>query len=224
MYEEIIRSERGSNLRKNGSKLLKISFDIEDLNDIFIINHTKFITKNLTLSDLTIKPHKFYMIINKKTKEIRVQYNNDISTHEVIYNPYKYENSKKENINPELFAQTQNVPDGYIDILTKWYSIKFAYPDHNLIFIKPEMGISIQVHSQRSEKWEILGGKPIIINGNNVWYYVENVYKFVNRINTFHSAINPNKDPEAFVTIYEEWSGEFDEEDILRVYNPNNYM
>ncbi len=224
MYEEIIRSERGSELRKNGSKLLKISFDSEDLDNLLIINNTKFIIKNLKLKHLTIEPYKFYMIINKKRTEIKVQYNDDISTHEVIYSPYKYEHLKKENFNPELFAQKYNVPNGYIDTLSKWYSIKFTYPDHNLIFIKPEMGISIQIHSQRSEKWEILAGKPIIINGNNVWYYVENIYKFVNGINMYHCVINPNKDPEAFVEIREEWSGNFDEKDIVRVYNPNNYI
>jgi mannose-6-phosphate isomerase-like protein (cupin superfamily) len=163
------------------------------------------------------------MIINKKNKAIKVQYNIDISAHEVIYNPYKYELSKKEILNPEFFKCKYNIPDGYIDTLSKWYSIKFTYQDYSLIFIKPEMGISIQIHSHRSEKWEILGGNPIIINGNSVWYYVENAYKFFNGINIYHSVINPNKDPKSFVKIKEEWSGDFDEEDIIRVYNPNNY-
>ncbi|MHA2269268.1 MAG: hypothetical protein ACXAB8_15830, partial [Promethearchaeota archaeon] len=97
------------------------------------------------------------------------------------------------------------------------------YPDYNLIFVRPEFGLSIQVHKYRNEFWEILEGKPIIINGNNVHYFVKNDTKFKNKINTFHSVINPNKEQDSFVIIKERWDGKFDENDINRIFNPNQY-
>ena len=39
----------------------------------------------------------------------------------------------------------------------------------------------------------------------------------------YHSIVNPNEDPKQFVIVEERWSGEFDEEDIVRAFNPNNY-
>ena len=85
------------------------------------------------------------------------------------------------------------------------------------------MGLSIQTHHLRNESWEILEGTPIIINSNKVHYYVKKGQKFEIPINTYHSVINPNKDQEKFVVIKEFWNGNFDEEDIKRVFNPNEY-
>jgi hypothetical protein len=39
----------------------------------------------------------------------------------------------------------------------------------------------------------------------------------------YHSILNPNNEPEQYVVVEERWSGKFNEEDIVRVYNPNNY-
>jgi mannose-6-phosphate isomerase-like protein (cupin superfamily) len=223
MIKEIILSERGTLLRKNDSQELKISINQTHFSNLYLINGKSFITKNLSESDFTIKPHDYYMIINKDLKNIEIDYNLDISNHEIIYDPYIYKNSEKINIKPEDFQQKYKIPDGYIDTLPKWYSFKFTYPDYNLIFVKPEMGLSIQIHKNRNEMWEILEGKPIIISGNKVYYYVKNGTKFRNLINTFHSIINPNKDREQFAIIKERWSGKFYEKDIKRVFNPNQY-
>ncbi|MFX0187097.1 MAG: hypothetical protein ACFE8A_05110 [Candidatus Hodarchaeota archaeon] len=223
MIKEIIRSERGTLLRKNNSQELKISTDQTHFSNLYLINGTSFITKHLSESDFIIKPYDYYMIINKGNENIEINYNLDISNHEIIYDPYLYKNSVKVNFKPEDFQQKYKIPDGYIDTLPKWYSFKFTYPDYNLIFVKPEMGLSIQVHKNRNETWEVLEGKPIIISGNKVYYYVKNGTKFRNPINTFHSIINPNKDREQFVIIKERWSGEFFEKDIKRVFNPNQY-
>ena len=223
MISEYLLPKRGNFLRKNGTNKLVISINDNELNNIFLINGTSFITKDLSAKDLIIEPHNYYMIINNGKKKIQINYNYDISIHDIIYNPYKYEHSKKLDFDPETFKKLYNIPEGFIDVLSKWYSIKFTYPDYNLIYIKPEMGISIQVHHLRSEIWEIIEGKPIIINGNKVFYFVENGTYFENSINTYHSVINPNIDPENFVLIKEKWEGKFDEEDIERVYNPNKY-
>ncbi|MFW9899207.1 MAG: hypothetical protein ACFFDO_08100 [Candidatus Thorarchaeota archaeon] len=223
MIKERILFERGTLLRKNDSQELKISINQEHFSNLYLINGTSFITKDLSESDFIIKPHDYYMIINKSNENIEINYNLDISNHKIIYDPYKYENSKKVNFKPEDFQQKYRIPDGYIDTLPKWYSFKFTYPDYNLIFVKPEMGLSIQIHKNRSETWEILEGKPIVISGNNVYYYVKNGTKFQNLINSFHSIINPNKDREQFVIIKERWSGEFYEKDIKRIFNPNQY-
>ena len=154
-------------------------------------------------SDLIVKPHQFYMIINKEKEDILVKYDINISNHEVIYNPYKFENSVKKVYDPETFKQEHLVPEGYIDILPKWYSIKFSYPNYNLIYLKQELGISIQLHKTRREKWTIVSGKPIVINGNNIFYFVENNVKFQSDIGMYHSIINPNKRPEDMVIIRE---------------------
>jgi len=126
-------------------------------------------------------------------------------------------------INGTSFITQEITPEGYIDTLPKWYSFKFTYPNYNLIFIRPEFGLSIQVHKYRDEQWEILKGKPIVISKDKVYYYVEKGAKFQNKNNTYHSIINPNKEKYKFVLIKENWSGNFDEKDIERVFNPNHY-
>jgi len=223
MLEEIIQPEKGTNLRKNGQEELTILIDSNALKKIFLINGSTFFTKDLSASNLVVKPNDYYMVINKGDEAINVKYSIDISSHIVIYEPYMYESFKKESFDPIRFIKKFNVPKGYIDTLAKWYSIKFTYPDYNLIFIKPMIGISIQTHKFRREMWKVLKGKPIIINGNKVHYFVENGTEFLNAKMTYHSVINPNNNPEQFVLIEEKWSGEFDEEDIIRAFNPNNY-
>ncbi|MBY9007290.1 MAG: hypothetical protein KGD63_11090 [Candidatus Lokiarchaeota archaeon] len=222
MHIEKISQEKGTLLRKNGPTILKISINKELLNKIYLINNIEFLTENISLKKLEIAPNHYYMIINKSNSPLEIDYNLDISNHEIVYDPYKYEDSKKEDINPQKFMEEHNIPSGYIDFLSKWYSIKFTYLDYNLIYIKSNLGISIQTHKKRSEQWEILEGKPIIINGNKVHYFVESGTFFEHTFGTYHTIINPNKNDE-FTVLKENWSGEFDEEDIERVFNPNSF-
>jgi mannose-6-phosphate isomerase-like protein (cupin superfamily) len=221
--EEIIHPGRGTILRKNDQKELRIILDSNHLDNIFLINGNNFYSQNLTKANLIVKPNDCYMLINKCDEEIEVNYSNDFSNHRTIYDPYKFELSEKPKIDPILFKKKYNVPNGFLDVLNKWYSIKFTYSDYSLIYIKPGIGISIQTHKFRSEVWRILKGKPIIINANKVYYFVEAETKFINDKLMYHSILNPNNDPEQFVIVEERWSGNFNEEDIVRVYNPNNY-
>jgi len=223
MINELLTAKRGTKLRKNGSEVLKITIDQNEIMNILLINGNNFKTEDISQSDLTIKPYQYYMIINNGKNTIELSFNENISDHEIIYDPYKYTTTEKINYKPYDVKQIYNVPDGYIDILPKWYSFKFTYDEFNLIFVKPEMGLSFQIHKKRSESWEILKGKPIIISGNQVHYYVEDYSKFENSVNSYHSVINPNRDKDKFVIIKEKWSGSFDEEDIIRVFNPNKY-
>ena len=222
MFKEIILGKRGTVLRENTNQELQISLDKEKIKKIFLVNGTNFLTNNISTSDLLIKPNDYYMIINNNTEPIEVKYSLDISKHKVLYDPYKFENLKKRNITADEIKDLFNIPDNYIDTLPKWYSFKFTYDDYNLIFVKPQIGISFQIHKRRKEFWEILEGKPIILNGNRVYYFVEKNTKLQIPINTYHSVINPNLDK--FVIIKERWSGHFDEEDITRVFNPNHYQ
>jgi mannose-6-phosphate isomerase-like protein (cupin superfamily) len=224
MKEERLLPGRGSCLRKNDSKKLRISISCQSPNKVMVINGSLLITKKVKETIFTINPHEYYMIINIDEASITLKYNHDVLGHEIIYDPYKYEHSELADYDPNKFVKQFSVETGYIDILSKWYSIKFTYPEYNIIYIKPEMGISIQVHTHRSEEWEILCGEPIVINDNRVYYFVEEGTKFVNRKMQYHSVINPNKNPEEFVVLKERWSGVFDEEDIKRIYNPNNYQ
>lgn len=221
MIQKIIFPERSTSLRKNGSQELRISFKKNNTKKVYIINGSSFITENNLSSILIIKPENHYMIINKEKNPIEITYSRDISNHQVIYDPYKYEDSEKIYFKAEFFKRKYRIPKGYINTLPKWYSFKFTYPDHNLIFIRPEYGLSIQIHKYRNELWEILDGNPIILNGNTVYYNVKSGTKFKIPTNTFHTVINPNK--KRFVILKEQWSGNFNEEDISRVFNPNNY-
>jgi mannose-6-phosphate isomerase-like protein (cupin superfamily) len=221
--KEILVSGRGTYLRKNYSQELMISIDCISSNKILIINNTSVITTRVKKLNLKVSPKEYYMIINIGAAQINIKYDQDVSKHKIIYNPYKYEHSEKINFKPEEFVKNFNVPQGYIDILAKWYSIKFTYPEYNLIFIKPEMGLSLQIHKFRSEVWEIIRGNPIIISNNRVYYFVKNGTEFTNSKMKYHSIINPNMNPKDFIILKEKWSGNFDEEDIERIYNPNNY-
>lgn len=223
MKEEIIQPGRGTILRKNDQKELRIILDSNYLENIFLINGNNFYSQNLKKTNLVIKPNDCYMLINKTDEKIEVSYSNDFSNHRTIYNPYKFELSEKAKIDPIQFRKKFDVPNGFLEVLNKWYSIKFTYPDYSLIYIKPGIGISIQTHKFRTEVWRILKGKPIVINANRVYYFVKAGTKFVNDKMMYHSILNPNNDPEQFVIVEERWSGKFDEEDIVRVYNPNNY-
>jgi len=223
MKTEKLPPNRGTFLRKNTSKMLSISISPEILADIFLINESNFLTTNITPQDLKVAPNTHYMLINNATQKITINYNKDISDHPVVYDPYKYEHHEKQKIDPEQFEKIHDVPEGYIDILPKWYSIKFTYPEYNLIYIKPEMGISFQIHEERSEYWKILGGKPIVVNGHSVYYYVKLSKEFENSVGTYHSIINPNQKEGDFIVLREQWSGNFDEQDIKRVFNPNHY-
>jgi mannose-6-phosphate isomerase-like protein (cupin superfamily) len=223
MYTEKLRPGRGTVLRKNGLKQLIIDLKDQFLENIFLINGNKFLTTNILKDDLFIAPQEYYMIISKADIEFQIKYNLNITFHRIIYDPYKFEDAKKEKIDPDKFRKTHIVPEGFTEILSKWYSIKFTYPDYNLIFIKPEMGISFQIHRERSEYWEILDGRPIILSGNRVYYFVESDTLIENPVGNYHSIINPNTKKDKFVVIKERWSGNFDEEDIKRVFNPNHY-
>lgn len=223
MINEILTAKRGTKLRKNGSEVLKITIDQNEMMNILLINGNSFKAENISQLDLIIKPNNYYMIINNGNNTIELSYNENISDHEIIYDPYKYTTTEKINYKLDDFKQIYSVPEGYIDTLPKWYSFKFTYDEFNLIFVKPEMGISFQIHKKRSESWEILKGKPIIVSGNQVHYYVESRGMFENSANSYHTVINPNKDKDEFVLIKEKWSGSFDEDDIIRVFNPNKY-
>ncbi len=223
MINEILTAKRGTKLRKNGNEVLKISIDQNEMMNILLINGNSFKAENISQLDLIIKPNNNYMIINNRNNTIKLSFNENISDHEIIYDPYKYTTTEKIDFKPDDFKQIYSVPEGYIDTLPKWYSFKFTYDEFNLIFVKPEMGISFQIHKKRSESWEILKGKPIIVSGNQVHYYVEDHSKFENSVNSYHSVINPNRDKDKFVIIKERWSGSFDEDDIIRVFNPNNF-
>jgi len=222
--EEIVPAQRSTILRRNLSQELRIGIKSNKLRDIYLINGTNFITKGILNSDLRIKPNSYYMVINKGNKSLQVHYNQEITEHQVIYDPYKYESLKKINFEKKFFEVRYEIPQGYIDTLPKWYSFKFTYPNYNLIFVRPEFGLSIQTHYYRNEYWEILEGHPIVINGDKVYYFVENGAKFQNSINTFHSIINPNREKNKFVVLKERWNGKFEEEDIIRVFNPNHYQ
>ena len=223
MDRENIQRERSTVLRQNKFQELYLDINKSKFNDLFLINGRSFITKEISNSDLIIKPNSYYMIINNGNSPLDIHYNQNISSHKILYDPYKYESSKRKNLTLKLFRKRFNIPDGYIDTLPKWYSFKFTYPDYNLIFVRPEFGLSIQVHKYRNEYWEILEGKPIILNGNKVYYFVKDGMTFQNSINTFHSVINPNKEKYKFIVIKERWDGNFDENDIKRVFNPNRY-
>jgi mannose-6-phosphate isomerase-like protein (cupin superfamily) len=222
MYKHVIKSKRSSCLRKNSTKELFLDIEATRFDQILIINHSHLYT-NVIKENLIIKPLNYYMVINNSKSPLKISYNDDISKHELIYDPYLFENSEKTNLNTDEILNIFSVPEGYLDVLVKWYSIKFSYMDYNLIFIKPGLGISIQIHENRSEKWEVISGHPIIINIDKVYYFVERGSEFSTPKKSLHSVINPSKKQDDYVIIKETWTGNFDENDIKRIFNPNHY-
>lgn len=202
---------------------MRISISEENLDLVYLINGTTLKTEKISMSDLNVKPSDYYMIINvSRDKTIEVIYDEDISLHEIVYDPCKEENAPKELLKEDYFLRNYEIPDGYIDTLPKWYSFKFTYEDFNLIFIKPDMGLSFQRHKLRTEHWKILSGKPIIICNKKVNYFVEPGSEFNMKKNQLHTIINPHLNN--YVLLKENWTGEFDENDIERLFNPNNYV
>ena len=178
-----------------------------------------------------IQPNEQYMIINltdDSTLNIRITSENHIESHEILYDPFRFEHAEKATIDVKKFKNKNiyPIPNDYIDILAKWYSIKFSYrdPDFNLIFIKPGLGISFQTHQLRTEHWEILKGEPIIITGAKVTYNTPTGTKFDIPVGTLHTIINPNQEEDEWVVLKETFSGTFDEMDITRGFNPNKYQ
>jgi len=223
MIREKIQPKRATSLRKNSSRVQEMYLNSEYYESIYLINGNSFITRKLTDEDLLVQPDEYFMLMNMGDEEITVDYSEDPTKLEVIYDPYLYETSEKLNYTEEYFRQNYDIPEGYIDTLPKWYSFKFTYPDYNLIFLRPSLGISIQIHKHRNEFWTILEGCPIILNGSRVYYFVKNGTKFEIPISTFHTVINPNHQDRRFVVLEERWNGYFDERDIERIFNPNHY-
>lgn len=226
-FSETISRGCSSILRKNGSETLQMDIMQKKGVNCYVINGEdllKFEEKDVLFFTMIINPKTYYMISNISNSDLAVTYSLDPSIGEIIYDPYKYEHSDKIDIELEELKKFYDIPDRYVDTLPKWYSFKFTYEKYNLIFIKPNMGISWQRHEKRNEFWEILGGNPIIINKNKVHYFVKDHEKFKIPIGTIHSVINPNKNMDEWVIIRESWNGIFDEMDIERIFNPNQYF
>ena len=170
---------------------------------------------------IIIPPFSQYMVINSGKIDLDLSFSLDPKNHKILYDPYLYEHEDHKNYDSEEFKSLHLVPDGYIDILAKWYSIKFTYPDFNYIFIRPGLGISLQMHAMREEHWEVLEGQPIIIAGSKISYDTKKGTQFDIPLGAVHTVINPS-DSE-WVLIRESITGKFDEGDIVRVFNPNHY-
>jgi mannose-6-phosphate isomerase-like protein (cupin superfamily) len=223
---------RGTKLYHNGASPQKIKMKplkmetIISLKNIIIINGERIAPANehiinpKALFKVEIPPKREYMVINIGSDPIQVNFSEDPLDHEIIYDPYMYENERQDSIDPNTFKIEHPVPEGYIDTLAKWYSVKYTYADVNYIFIRPKLGISIQSHNKRQEHWEIVEGNPIIISGNNVYYHTKKADTFDHPFHGMHTIINPTND---WVLIKERYTGTFDEKDIVRIFNPNNY-
>jgi mannose-6-phosphate isomerase-like protein (cupin superfamily) len=170
---------------------------------------------------LIIPPDVPYMILNTSTVNITVELKESPASERILYDPYKFEHEDHSDYDPKEFQKSHNVPEGYVDTLPKWYSVKFTYPQFNYIFVRPSLGLSLQIHKMREEHWEILQGSPIIIADHKVYYNVHPGQKFSIPFGTFHTVINPSAIE--WVLFKESYDGSFDENDIIRVFNPNHY-
>ena len=171
----VLHPTRGTKLFRNGETALHIEVGAKDLVtilEILLIQGENINIQKLNIRNNLIKilPNQEYLCVNLSNVPITLNFDSSPDEHEQIFDPYQYENNLFDVINPEEFKQTHSVPDGYIDILPKWYSIKFTYPEKNLIHIRPHLGISIQSHTKRTEDWNIIHGHPIIIANSKMHY------------------------------------------------------
>lgn len=224
-----LNPNEGTKLYKNSSKIQNIEFIFKDVssssrfNAILIsgneISWIKTDTNERNFST-EIQFEQQYMVINLSLDILELKFSTNPENHECLYDPYLYENAVHENVDSAKFVKNHNVQGNYLDILSKWYSIKFSYSKENLIFIRPGLGISFQTHKMREEKWEVLQGNPIIIAHHHIFYNTNPGDKFIIPIGALHSMINPSNQ---WICIKETYSGVFDEEDITRIFNPNKY-
>jgi hypothetical protein len=177
----LLSPERGTKLWRSGDQDFQIDFSIKSGSIKVVLNETLMIMGTLISPidhlgiisvknhfKVTIPPKTEYMVINTSQAELELKFSEDPKQHLMLYDPYLYENKAQPDFNPDQFQKAHPVPAGYVDTLPKWYSIKYTYPAHNLIFVRPGLGISMQTHKQREEHWEILQGSPIIISDHNV--------------------------------------------------------
>jgi mannose-6-phosphate isomerase-like protein (cupin superfamily) len=192
------------------------------LEDILIpINHVGI--ASVDGIKVAVSADNTYMVLNTSDIPILVDSGeSEVSQHQILYDPYLLEGESHTDYKPEDFITKYDVPSGYVDVLTKWYSVKFTYPDFNLIFIRPGLGISLQSHMKREEYWEIAAGEPIVISGSKVTYDNPQGTKFYIPLGNLHTIINPSES--SWVILKETYKGSFDEKDIVRVFNPNNYQ
>ena len=177
MLKSTLKSGRGTKLYQNNN--VPLTIDISTTNPtksprwdgimmilgtlLVPINHLGGISPRGL--QIIIPPFSQYMVINSGKIDLVLSFSLDPENPEnpeyhknqkILYDPYLYEHEDHKNYDPEEIKFHHTVPDGYIDILAKWYSIKFTYPDFNYIFIRPGLGISLQMHAMREEHWEIL--------------------------------------------------------------------
>jgi mannose-6-phosphate isomerase-like protein (cupin superfamily) len=228
-----VKAGRGTNLWRNGDEMQKLTISPTpdekkcEYENIMVIVDTWLgpAPKNglETPRGITvhIMPNAPYMVMNNSSSDIIISFTVNPAEHQIIYNPYEFEYEDHSDYDPDLFKLKHPVPDGYVDTLPKWYSVKFTYPKFNYIFVRPGLGISLQTHKMREEMWEILEGNPIIISGSKVYYDVSPGQKYTLPLGALHAVINPSQ--EKWVLLKEEYLGQFDEKDIVRVFNPNHY-
>ena len=229
---------RGSNLYKNVDSEISIQISPKRETDSIIIDNIFIVIGNSIISNenkinlcdsktsiinLTILPFQEYMIVNLGNSEIQLNFSDDPKNlyHKVLYNPYLYENEEHTLFDPEVFKIDHPVPNGYVDTLSKWYSIKFTSPNENYIFIRPGLGISFQTHEKRKEIWEVMRGTPTIISGHILLYNTKEGAIFEHPFKGLHGIINTTDE---WILIKETYEGTFEETDITRVFNPNNYQ
>lgn len=229
-----LENGRGTKLYQNDETPLTVELSVENdfikkaLSSSFMIIGTLIspidhlgIVITAQKMKVEVPANQEFMVINLYNIPISLSYSKDLDKLKILYDPYLYENNPQEDFDPKQFREAHPVPDGFIDTLPKWYSVKFTYPEHNLIFVRPGLGISIQTHMFREEHWEVMQGAPIIIFDHNVFYDTPVGKKFAIPFGAIHTVINPSK--EEWVLIKESYKGHFDEEDIVRVFNPNQY-
>ncbi len=222
----VLQPSRGTKLYRNGETELHVEIGVkEKINriEILLIQHNDVSVHKLEIHNNTIDflPNEEFLCVNLSNVPITLKFNIDPSLLKVLFDPYEFENSPFDVIVPEEFKLIHSIPDGYIDVLAKWYSIKFTYPKKNLIFLRPHLGVSIQSHSKRSEDWRIIEGRPIIIANSKVYYHVTPGDAFHTDKGNIHAVFNPS---EEWVLIEETYTGVFEEEDIVRLFNPNHYF
>ncbi|UYP47288.1 hypothetical protein NEF87_003573 [Candidatus Lokiarchaeum ossiferum] len=234
MSQIILTTGRGTKLRQNDSSLMTLNITPKDPKEKSQLNQVMMILEDILIPinhvgiastdgiKVTIPPENAYMVLNTSETTICVETGEiDYTQHSILYDPYLYEHEDHVDYDSAEFIKTYDIPAGYTDVLPKWYSIKFSYPEFNLIFVRPGLGISLQSHAKREEYWEIAAGEPIVISGSKVSYNNPQGTKFYIPLGNLHTIINPSKD--VWVILKETYKGNFDEKDIVRVFNPNHY-
>ena len=93
----VLEPSRGTNLYRNGHETLVIrihtSEPADNINLMLIRGESVSVLKWNVKSPIEIEPHQEYLLVNLHTALLHLECSQNPQNHELLFNPYQYENN-----------------------------------------------------------------------------------------------------------------------------------